>query len=134
MSDWRDDLVAAARDVRKHAWCPYSNFAVGAALRDTDGNSYLGVNVENASYPVGVCAERSAISTAITAGSRSFAAVAVVTPASEPVAPCGMCRQALAEFGRDIIVLMAGPTGDWTETTIDALLPSQFDPAHLEET
>lgn len=130
--DWRQALVDAARDVRANAYCPYSDFSVGAALLDAQGRTHLGVNVENASYPVGVCAERSAISAAITAGSRDFRAIAVVTPAARAVAPCGMCRQALAEFG-NLIVLIATASGDFEELRVSDLLPHQFDPSHLEQ-
>ncbi len=127
----RTELVQAALDVRANAYCPYSNFAVGAALLDTSGGIHRGVNVENASYPVGVCAERSAICNAITAGATEFVAVALVTQVPHPIAPCGMCRQALSEFG-DLVVLMATPDGAFEETVISELLPAQFDPSHLD--
>lgn len=124
-------LVAAARDIRERAYCPYSGFAVGAALLDDQGNIHCGVNVENASYPVGVCAERSALSVAVTAGARRFVAMALVTSAPIPVTPCGMCRQALAEFGSDLLLLLSAPTGGWNEQILKDALPYQFDPAHL---
>lgn len=126
-------LIEAAREVRQRAYCPYSGFAVGAALLDTSGEVHLGVNVENAAYPVGVCAERSAISNAVTRGRREFVALALVTAAPVPVTPCGMCRQALAEFGNDLVLLMAAPQGDVVEERdLREVLPFQFDPKHLE--
>ena len=123
-------LVAAAREVRANAYCPYSNFQVGAALLTADGAVFVGANVENAAYPVGVCAERSAISVAISSGAREFVACAVITSAPVPVSPCGMCRQALAEFG-NMTIVMAAPEGDYRITPLSALLPEQFDPALL---
>ena len=124
-------LVQAAREVRHNAYAPYSGFAVGAALLDEEGQVHLGANVENASYPVGVCAERSALSVAISTGARQFRALALVTAAPVPVGPCGMCRQALAEFG-DFPLILAPPEGAHTVTSVGALLPAQFDPSHLE--
>ncbi|MFT5430554.1 MAG: cytidine deaminase [Myxococcota bacterium] len=124
-------LVEAARAVRANAYCPYSKFKVGAALLAVDGTIYSGANVENASYPVGVCAERSAISVAVSAGARNFIACAVITSAPVPVSPCGMCRQALAEFG-NMTIIMAAPHGDWDIQEMSALLPAQFDPALLD--
>jgi cytidine deaminase len=126
-----DALLQAARDVRKNSYSPYSGFAVGAALLDAQGRVHCGVNMENASYPVGVCAERSALCIAISAGAREFVAMALVTAAPVPVGPCGMCRQALAEFG-DFELILAAPEGEPTHTTVGALLPAQFDPSHLE--
>lgn len=128
----REALIEAARQVRKNAYCPYSKFAVAAALLDDEGRIHLGVNVENASYPVGVCAERSAISAAVTAGAKTMVAIAIVTPAPIPVAPCGMCRQALSEFNKDLILLLAPPEGDPCEMVLRDTLPHQFDPKHLE--
>lgn len=134
-SEKKVELLLAARAVRANAHCPYSSFQVGAALLDDQGDIHLGVNVENASYPVGVCAERSAISAAVTAGRKKFVAIAVVTSASIPVAPCGMCRQALAEFGSHLVLLLGAPED--TETTfqekvLSDVLPFQFDPKHLD--
>src|SRR5262245_35033065 len=105
-------LVDAARRVRAHAHAPYSKYKVGAALLAADGRVFLGVNVENSAYPTSLCAEHNAIGTAVTAGARAFKAVAVVTepkPGARPGAPCGKCRQALAEFGLDLIVVLASP-------------------------
>ena len=92
------ELVAAATRFRENAYAPYSRFAVGAALLARSGRVYGGVNVENASYPVGICAERAAIARAVTDGERAFDALAVVADTPDVCAPCGMCRQVMAEF------------------------------------
>jgi len=124
----RSMLIEAAQRVRQHAYCPYSEFAVGAALLDDQGNVHVGVNVENASYPVGTCAERTAVCSAVTAGARSFVALALVTASEKSVAPCGMCRQALLEFAPTLPMILATPSGSWQETTLDAILGMQLDP------
>ena len=121
-------LVEAARAIRKNAYCPYSNFAVGSALLDTDGGVHLGVNVENAAYPVGLCSERVALGNAVTTGVTSFVAIALVTAAPNPVAPCGMCRQALLEFAPDLTLYLAAPEGDWIETRLSDIHRMQLDP------
>lgn len=126
------DLVDAAIAARKHAYAPYSGFAVGAALRSTDGRVFCGVNVESASFPVGICAERSAIVAAVTAGARAFDEVVVVTDAALPAAPCGMCRQFLAEFGLDLGVTVVGGNGPAWRETIRQLLPHAFTPGSFE--
>src|SRR5262245_28508295 len=92
------ELVAAARAARERAYAPYSAFLVGAALRTADGRLFVGANVENASYGLSVCAERTAILAAVNAGAREVRAIAVSTDLDPPAAPCGMCRQTLAEF------------------------------------
>jgi cytidine deaminase len=94
-------LIEAAMDVRAKAYAPYSGFLVGAALRTRAGKVYVGVNVENASFPVCICAERAALVAAVSQGDREFDEIVVVTDAKEPAAPCGICRQMLAEFGLD---------------------------------
>jgi cytidine deaminase len=120
------DLVALAKEARDKAYAPYSEFAVGAALRARSGRIYSGCNVENASYGLSVCAERVAIFEAVSAGERQFEALAVV---SETLAtPCGACRQVLAEFGLDTQVIVAD-LGERTEVyTVRDLLPSAFTP------
>jgi cytidine deaminase len=131
-------LVDAARAVRPRAYCPYSGFAVGAAVRDAAGNTFVGVNLENASYGATLCAERSALAAAQTAGSAGPTAVAVVAdpPSGHPVTPCGICRQVLAEAavrtGRPVVVLLARSAGDtvW-RTDTSALLPDAFDASSL---
>ena len=119
------DLVARAAEFRARAYAPYSGFAVGAALLTKSGRVYGGVNVENASYPVGICAERTAIAAAVTAGEREFEALAVIADSPEPCAPCGMCRQVLVEFPIARVIL-ANTAGDLRVLTPDELLPFAF--------
>jgi cytidine deaminase len=116
-----DNLVAAAWKARESAYAPYSNFPVGAALLASDGRIFAGCNVENISFGLTVCAERVAIGSAITAGARQFVAIAVVADTGVPISPCGACRQVLAEFGVQQIVL-ANRSGS-IEFTLDELLP-----------
>ncbi len=121
----RKQLVAAARAARGNAYAPYSKYPVGAAIRTIGGRVYSGANVENASSPVGLCAERVALFTAAAAGEREFRAIAVVT--RDGASPCGACRQALAEFGMELEVIMADEEA-WIcqVTTLEKLLPSAF--------
>ncbi len=115
-------LIAEALTARKHAYAPYSKYPVGAAIQTKAGKIYPGANVENASYPVGLCAERVALFSAAAAGERGFRAIAVVT--RDGAAPCGACRQALAEFGLGLEVILADEKGEIREaTTLDRLLP-----------
>ena len=109
----KQSLVDAARQVIHHAYAPYSRFKVGAAILDADGRVHVGVNVENAVYPVGVCAERSAISVAISSGATELVALALCTFTTAPVSPCGMCRQSLAEFNRNMPLFLATDAGPW---------------------
>jgi cytidine deaminase len=126
----RDELVARALDARRRAYAPYSKYAVGAALLGSTGRVYAGANVENAAYPNGTCAERAALFHAVSEGERQFAALAVVT--QNAGMPCGACRQALSEFGLDLLVLIADSSGKIvSETTLGALLPQAFRPDHL---
>ncbi len=120
-----DPLVNAARDAQARAYAPYSNFRVGAALESETGDVYVGCNVENASYGLTICAERAAICAAISAGTRRFRRVVVVSDSDPPAAPCGACRQVLSEFGRDLRVDAVGPRGSATWTTAE-LLPAAF--------
>ncbi|NUN12581.1 MAG: cytidine deaminase [Myxococcales bacterium] len=133
--DAAEKLIQTARDVRVHAYAPYSRFLVGAAVLAPSGKIYPGVNVENASYPAGICAERAAICAAITAGERSLLAVAVSTELESPAAPCGMCRQALAEFGPDMHVFLTGPAMESMVLNyrLSQLLPHQFGAAALNK-
>ncbi|WP_025733909.1 cytidine deaminase [Carnimonas nigrificans] len=120
-------LLDAAIDARHHAYIPYSSFAVGAALLTRSGNIVSGCNVENASYGLCNCAERTAIFSAVAQGQRQFAAIAVAADTSEPVSPCGACRQVLAEFcDADTRILLTNLTGDVRECTISELLPGAF--------
>ena len=119
-------LADAARRASAHAHCPYSGFRVGAAALSGDGAIAAGCNVENTSYGLTVCAERSAVARAVADGARSIEAVIVYTPTPEPVTPCGACRQVIAEFGRDarIRCICDGPA--MLEFTLADLLPSAF--------
>jgi cytidine deaminase len=125
-----DELVAAAAEVRHRAHAPYSGYLVGAAVLTTEGRVFTGCNVENASYGLSVCAERHAIAAAVAAGCRDFAAIAVVTQSNPPAAPCGACRQVLAEFG-DLSVILAGLDGSLRTTSVRDLLPLAFGPSTL---
>jgi cytidine deaminase len=129
--DMRHKLIEAAARVRKRAYAPYSGYRVGAALLTTSGKIFDGVNVENAAYPDGICAERSAIFKAVSEGERQFTAIAVVT--ANGGSPCGSCRQVLAEFGLDTQVLIANDTGELLqEITVGELLPGAFNPRDLK--
>lgn len=120
-----DPLVAAARAAQQQAYAPYSRFHVGAALESEDGRVFTGCNVENASYGLTICAERAAVCAAVSAGARRFRRAVVVSDSDPPAAPCGACRQVLAEFGRDFRVDGFGSkaSASWT---IGELLPAAF--------
>ena len=128
-------LLDRAREARRHAYVPYSRFPVGAALLTADGAVFSGCNVENASYGLANCAERTAVFKAVSEGHTAFRAVAVVGPEDDlPCAPCGACRQVLSEFGPEMIVVMpAGPAdrGGVAVTSVAALLPGAFGPERL---
>ncbi|MBI2373075.1 MAG: cytidine deaminase [Deltaproteobacteria bacterium] len=130
-------LLDAARAVRANAYAPYSRFEVGAAVLDGEGRIFVGVNVENSSYPVGICAEVNAIGTAVTSGARSIVAIAVVTPLSpkgELGTPCGACRQAIAELaapGLPVILGSPDPDVPTLRFSIEELLPRAFGPSSL---
>ena len=127
------DRAALALAAQRNAHAPYSGFAVGAAIESVDGRTFVGCNVENASYSLAVCAERNAIAAAVVAGATAFTAVAVATPTTPPAPPCGACRQALREFGPDLKVILANAKGDRVETTLAALLPLSFSSDHLSK-
>ncbi len=128
----RNDLIQIARHTRRWAYAPYSNYPVGAALLTASGKIYEGVNVESAAYPTTMCAERVAVFKAVSEGEREFQAIAVVT--RNGGAPCGSCRQVLAEFGQDTLVLIADDTGKLIqEALIKDLLPAAFGPNDLSE-
>ena len=124
-----DELLALARHAREQAHTPYSRFAVGAALLARDGRRFVGCNVENASYGLCNCAERTALFAAIAAGCRpgDFAAIAVIADTDAPVSPCGACRQVLCELcDAEMPVLLANLRGDTARTSVAALLPDAF--------
>lgn len=130
-NEGKEELILAAGEARQWAYAPYSNYRVGAALLAESGKVYSGVNVENAAYPTGICAERVAVFKAVAEGERSFRAIAVVT--SNGGAPCGSCRQVLAEFGLDTLVLVADERGQIVlETSVAGLLPGAFTPDQLK--
>jgi cytidine deaminase len=122
----RAQLVAAARAVRDQAYAPYSGFRVGAALASVDGTIITGCNVENASYAMTLCAERGAVMAAVARGVRAFAALAIVTDAPEPAAPCGGCRQVLVEFAPDVEIISVGAGGVERRWRLPDLLPEPF--------
>ena len=124
-----DELIALAARAREKAYAPYSKYAVGAALLAKSGKVYTGCNVENASYSLTNCAERTAVFKAVSEGEREFEAIAVVT--ANGGTPCGACRQVLAEFGLDIRVLIATPDRIVSERTVSDLLPGAFRPQDL---
>jgi cytidine deaminase len=126
-----DAVVAAARAALANAHAPYSRFRVGAALEAEDGRVFVGANVENASYGLTNCAERVALGAAVVAGARRFRRIVVVTESNPPAAPCGACRQALAEFGLDTVVEAVGDT-QVRHWRLGDLLPDAFGPADLE--
>jgi cytidine deaminase len=126
----QDALLSAAAAIRAKAYAPYSRFTVGAAVLGEDGQIYTGVNVENASYGLTICAERTAVVKAVTAGVQRIRAVAVCT--ENGVSPCGACRQVLAEFADDIPVWLSDAAGQVRELTLNQLLPYCFGRGDLE--
>jgi cytidine deaminase len=125
------DLVARAREAMRQAYAPYSEFRVGAAIEAADGRVFAGCNVESASYGLTICAERMALGAAVAAGARAFRRVAVTTEVDPPAAPCGACRQLLAEFGTTLEVIAVGPTTE-RRWTLGALLPDAFTKESLD--
>ena len=127
----KQTLIALANEAREWAYAPYSRYPVGSALRAKSGRIYTGVNIENAAYPHTMCAERVAIFKAVSEGEKDFEVISVVT--ENGGSPCGGCRQVMAEFGLDTIVLMADKHGNLVkETTVRELLPEAFTPEKLK--
>jgi cytidine deaminase len=124
-------LERAARTAAKASYSPYSKFRVGAAVLTASGKIYTGTNVENASYGLCNCAERTALFSAVAAGEREVRAVAVFTPTPAPTSPCGACRQVINEFGPTALVISVCNSARRSETTLDALLPAAFGPRDL---
>jgi cytidine deaminase len=116
----------------ERAYAPYSNFRVGAALLASDGSVSEGCNVENAAFPAGICAERSAVSAAVARGNRSFETILITTEAEDPTPPCGMCRQVLEEFSPHMLVVSVTRDGREARWTLDELLPKAFTPHSLD--
>ena len=127
----QDELVRAAFDVMRHAYAPYSQFRVGAALASESGAGFQGCNVENSSFPAGICAERAALSAAVAAGHRRFTLLAVATEATAPTPPCGLCRQALVEFAPQLEIISATLDGQRARWRLSDLLPAPFTPDSL---
>jgi cytidine deaminase len=117
------DLIQAALGARNQAYAPYSNFPVGAAVRGKSGAVFVGSNIENISYGLTICAERIAIGSAVAAGEREFVAIALVADTTDPIVPCGACRQFLAEFAPDLIIVSATIRGDQKIENLSNLLP-----------
>ncbi len=125
-----DEAIAAS----KQAHVPYSHFHVGAALLTTDGKIYRGCNIENASYGLTNCAERTAIFKAVSEGDKQFSAIAVVGDTDGPISPCGACRQVLAEFCDDHTqIILANLKGDFVITNINEILPGYFSSKDLQK-
>ncbi|MDB5621499.1 MAG: cytidine deaminase [Devosia sp.] len=127
-------LFEAAEAIRAKAYAPYSRFTVGAAILAEDGQIYSGCNIENAAYPVGNCAEASAIAAMIAGGARRITRIYVTGPGTAPVTPCGGCRQRIREFADlDITVISHGVDGQPLVATLEQLLPHSFGPEYLPE-
>lgn len=124
-------LRAAALAVMARAYAPYSQFRVGAALRSVDGSVTVGCNVENASFPAGLCAERAALAAAVAQGHRAFGAMVVASEALEPTPPCGLCRQALVEFSPDMMIESVTTSGRRARWSLRELLAQPFTPSSL---
>jgi len=128
----KQSLVDLANTARQRAYVPYSKYPVGSSLRTKTGRIFTGVNVENAAYPQTMCAERIAIFKAVSEGEKEFEVITVVT--DNGGSPCGGCRQVMAEFGLDTIVILADGQGNIVqETTVNDLLPGAFTPKYLEK-
>ncbi len=125
----KQELLQAACAIRQEAYAPYSNYKVGAAILTADGRIFTGVNVENSSYGLCNCAERTAVFKMVTEGIQKLYAVAVCT--ENGGSPCGACRQVLSEFGGDVPILLTDTKGNVRETTLYTLLPDHFGPEHL---
>ncbi|KAM8917420.1 cytidine deaminase-like [Spinachia spinachia] len=126
-------LIQRSQEAKQQAYCPYSKFRVGAALLTLDSCVITGCNVENACYNLGVCAERNAISKAVSEGHRSFKAIAISSDLSDQfIAPCGGCRQFMREFGSNWEVYLSKPDGSYQRMTVDELLPVSFGPEQLD--
>jgi cytidine deaminase len=117
------ELISQATVVRQQAYAPYSKFSVGAALLCKDGTVFTGCNVENLSFGLTNCAERTALFSAIAAGQRQFKKIAIVSDSQEPVSPCGACRQVMAEFASELEIVCANLAGEVFQSDLSTLLP-----------
>ncbi|BBM49489.1 cytidine deaminase [Leptotrichia wadei] len=116
----------------ERAYVPYSKFPVAALLIDNNGKKYKGVNVENASYGLTLCAERNAITTAVTGGMKKIKLLVITGNTSEPISPCGACRQVIREFSdKDTVIILANKDGKYESTSLEKLLPYSFGPEDL---
>ncbi len=128
-----DQLKEAARAASERAYCPYSNFRVGAAILTDSGSIIAGCNVENASYGLTICAERSAVFQMVALGESTIRAVVIYTPTPTPTAPCGACRQVINEFGPGARILSICDGPQEISTRMSELLPEAFGPRNLAE-
>ncbi|SHE45620.1 cytidine deaminase [Thermoanaerobacter uzonensis DSM 18761] len=129
-----DKLIELAKEAREKAYVPYSHFKVGACVLTDDGKTYQGCNIENASYGLTNCAERTALFSAYANGDRKLKAIAVVADTEGPVSPCGACRQVMLELGgEDMIVILSNMKGDYAVVTVKDLLPGAFTSKDLEK-
>ena len=127
------ELTALAFSMLEKAYCPYSGFPVGAALESEDGRIFTGCNVENAAFGASICAERTAVVKAVSAGAKSFRRIAVAGKSADFCCPCGTCRQVLNEFSPDMTVLSANGAGEVLSRPLSALLPNSFGPHNLND-
>ena len=125
------ELLREAWAVQEQSYSPYSKMRVGAVLRSSDGRTFRGCNVENASFGLTVCAERSAISAAIASGVREFDTIAIVSDGARALMPCGACRQVLLEFAPELRVLVESRDGHRIDMTLSELIPNSFRPTDL---
>ncbi|XP_051529040.1 cytidine deaminase-like [Myxocyprinus asiaticus] len=127
------ELIQQSLEAKKFAYCPYSKFRVGAALLTLDGTVFTGCNVENVCFNLGICAERIAISKAVSEGYRDFKAIAIASDMCEHlISPCGGCRQFMREFGANWDVYLSKPDGSYVEMKVEELLPMSFGPEDLK--
>ncbi|XP_078481882.1 cytidine deaminase-like [Ciona intestinalis] len=126
-------LIALADGAKQKAYCPYSKFQVGAAVVVENGDVFTGCNVENACYPVGVCAERTAICKAVSEGHRKVEIVALTSNADTMTYPCGLCRQTIREFGTDVTIYCASKDGSYETHDLNEMLPLSFGPESLAQ-
>lgn len=128
----KKELISRAVEAARKAYAPYSNFHVGAALIAKSGKIYLGANIENSSYGLTICAERTAAFNAVLNGEKEFDAIAIVSDSGNFTPPCGACRQVLSELcGKNLLVIMSNKKGEIKEMTLEELLPFSFDKENL---